>query len=170
MKTIGSATIVGKSQSHLAVLLVLVSLATGLIITKAQAQNGTITIPTGNLTMNITTGAAGSQPINDVDVGETLRYWKKAAIAKVTVRTSCPTQAFTLKVLATNVTYGVAAPEVNLVNGMLAVDFITSIPSTGPWTSSTITLQYTASATFAQGNSAELGNDVHTVTYTLQVQ
>jgi len=120
--------------------------------------------------MNITTGAAGSQPVAVVNVARTLQYWRKAAVAKVTVQTSCPTQAFTLKVLATGVVRGVAAPEVTLINGALAVDFITSIPNAAGWTSSTVTLQYTASATFAQGNSAELGNDVHTVTYTLQVQ
>jgi hypothetical protein len=68
------------------------------------------------------------------------------------------------------VTYGVAAPPVSLTNGMLAVDFITDIPSTGAWTRDTPTLQYTASATFAQGNSAEMGNDLHTLTYTLVVQ
>ena len=140
------------------------------LVSEATAQNGIIRILGGNLTMNITTGAAGSQPVADVDVTRTLQYWRKAAIAKVTVGTSCPTQAFTLRVLATGVVQGVAAPEVTLTDGMLAVDFITSIPSAGTWTSSTITLQYTASATFAQGNSAELGNDVHSVTYTLQVQ
>jgi len=140
------------------------------LVSEATAQNGTITIPNGNITMNITTGAAGSQPVADIDVTGTLRYWRKAAIAKVTVGTSCPTQAFTLKVLATGVVRGVAAPQVTLTDGMLAVDFITSIPSAAGWTSATITLQYTASATFAQGNSAELGNDVHTITYTLQVQ
>jgi hypothetical protein len=31
-------------------------------------------------------------------------------------------------------------------------------------------LQYTASATFAQGNSTELNNDVHIVTFTIQSQ
>jgi len=150
--------------------LILSALLTILLVSVATAQVGTIRINGGNLTMNITTGAAGSQPVADVDVTRTLQYWRKAAIAKVTVRTSCPTQAFTLRVLATGVVQGVAAPQVTLTDGMLAVDFITSIPSAGTWTSSTITLQYTASATFAQGNSAELGNDVHAVTYTLQVQ
>jgi len=138
------------------------------LVSEATAQNGTITIPNGNITMNITTGAAGSQPVADVDVTGTLRYWRKAAIARVTVQTSCAGQRFTLKVLATGVTRGVAAPEVTLINGALAVNLITNIPSAAGWTSATVTLQYTASATFAQGNSAELGNDVHTVTYTLQ--
>jgi hypothetical protein len=150
--------------------LILSAFLTILLVSEATAQFGTITIGGGNVTLNITTGAAGSQPVADVDATRTLRYWRKAAIAKVTVRSTCPTQAFTLKVLATGVVRGVAAPEVTLTDGMLAVDFITSIPSAAGWTRSTITLQYTASATFAQGNSAELGNDVHTVTYTLQVQ
>lgn len=150
--------------------LILSAFLTILLVSEATAQVGTIRINGGNLTMNITTGAAGSQPVADVDVTRTLQYWRKAAIAKVTVRTSCPTQAFTLNVLATGVVRGVAAPQVTLTDGMLAVDFITSIPSAAGWTSATITLQYTASATFAQGNSAEEGNDVHTVTYTLQVQ
>ncbi len=170
MKNVKSATTERKSHTKLGALLVVVLFLAGVLVTKTQAQGGTITIGGGNLTMNITTGAAGSEPLPDVDVTRTLRYWRKAAIAKVTVRTSCPTQAFTLKVLATGVVRGVAAPEVTLINGALDVDFITNIPSAAGWTSSTITLQYTASATFAQGNSAELGNDVHTVTYTLQVQ
>jgi len=140
-----------------------------LAVPVAMAQTGTITI-SGNSTINITTGAAGGQPVPVSNTSTTLKYWRKAAIAKVTVQTSCPTQAFNLQVVATGVTHGVAAPAVSLTNGMAAVDFITSIPSAAGWTSATITLQYTASATFAQGNSAELGNDVHTVTYTLQVQ
>jgi hypothetical protein len=124
----------------------------------------------GNRTLNITTGSPGSEPVPVVNTATSVRYWRQAAISKITVRTTCPGQSFTLKVLATGVTRGVAAPEVTLVNGMLGTDFITNIPRTGGWTSTTPTLRYTASATFAQGNSAEQGNDVHTVTYTIQVQ
>jgi hypothetical protein len=134
------------------------------------AQVGTIQVRNGDQTLNIVAGTAGGSMTSVVNTTAQLRYWRKAAIAKVTVTTSCPGQSFSLSVVATGVTRGVAAPAVNLVNGMLAVDFITSIPSAGTWTSTTPTLRYTASATFAQGNSAEMGNDVHTVTYTLQVQ
>lgn len=123
----------------------------------------------GNQTLNITTGSPGSEPLPVVNTASTLRYRRQAAISKITVRTTCPSQSFTLEVLATGVTRGVAAPEVTLVNGMLDTDFITNIPNVG-FTVTTITLRYTASATFAQGNSAEQGNDVHTVTYTLLVQ
>ena len=90
-------------------------------------------------------------------------------ITKITVSTSCPGQRFTLTVLATNLTYGVAAPQVTLFNGMPATNFVLNIPTGNP-VHKTCTHQYTASATFAQGNSAELGNDVHAITYTLVAQ
>jgi hypothetical protein len=139
------------------------------VSSKTVAQFGTIQVRNGNQTLNITTGTAGGTMTSVVNTNSQLRYWRKAQVAKITVRTTCPGQSFSLAVVATGVTRGVAAPQVDLVNGMLAVDFITNIPRTG-FTSATPTLRYTASATFAQGNSAELGNDVHTVTYTLQVQ
>jgi len=139
------------------------------VATEAKAQ-APISVRGGNPTLNITTGWPGSEPVPVVNTATSVRYRRQAAISKITVRTTCPGQSFTLKVLATGVSEGVAAPEVTLVNGMLATDFITNIPSTGTWTTTTPTLRYTASATFAQGNSAEQGNDVHTVTYTIQVQ
>lgn len=139
------------------------------LASEAMAQVGTIQVRGGNQTLNITTGAPGSQPVSVVKTSATLRYWRMAAVSKITVRTSCLGQSFNLAVVATGVTRGVAAPEVTLTDGMLDVDFITNIP-TGTWTNTTPTLQYTASATFAQGNSAEQGNDDHTVTYTIQVQ
>jgi hypothetical protein len=170
MKNIKSAATGRKSQTRLGALLVIVLFAIGLLVTETEAQTGFINVRGGNITMNITTGAAGSQPVAVTNTITSLRYWRQAKIAKITVKTTCPTQAFNLQVVATGVTYGVAAPAVSLTNGMLAVDFITNIPSTGTWTNTTPTLQYTASATFAQGNSAELGNDLHTLTYTLVVQ
>jgi len=125
---------------------------------------------TANPTINITTGTAGGSMTSVVNTSSTIRYTRQAAIAKITVRATCPSQSFHLAVVATGVTRGVAAPQVNLIDGMLAVDFITSIPSAAGWTTSTPTLSYTASAAFSDGNSAEMGNDVYAVTYTLQVQ
>jgi hypothetical protein len=169
MKNIKSATTTRKGQTSPGVLLLMVLFAAGVLVTRTQAQTGSITF-SGNVTMSITTGAAGAQPVPDVDVSRTLKYWRKAKISKITVQTACASQAFTLEVLATGVTRGVAAPEVMLVDGAPAVNFITDIPSTGAWTSATITLQFTASATFAQGNSLELGADSHLVTFTLLAQ
>jgi hypothetical protein len=100
----------------------------------------------------------------------TLNYRRQVLPSKITVSTSCPGQSFNLRVIALSVPDGVAAPAVDLVNGMAAVDFITNIPARPPNTRRSCTLQYTASATFAQGNSAEVGNDVHTITYTILAQ
>ena len=128
-----------------------------------------ITVNGGNQALTITTGSPGAEPLPVVNSAATLTYKKQSVIAKITVGTICPGESFTLKVLAISVTKGTAAPEVTLTNGMLAADFVTGIPKTGAATG-TCTLQYTASATFAQGNSAEVGNDVHTVTYTILAQ
>ena len=123
----------------------------------------------GNVTMTITTGTAGGQLLNVVNTTTSLAYQKQNVLSKITVRTVCLGQSFNLIVAATNVTAGVAAPAVTLMNGSPAIDFIRDIPKTGA-KNATCLLQYTASATFAQGNSTELNNDVHTVTFTIQSQ
>lgn len=123
----------------------------------------------GNITLTVTTGVAGGQPASVTNSVTSLRYRRQAVIAKITVQTTCPGQRFNLSVVATAATGGTAQPTVNLVNGMAAVDFITNIP-TGGAVNKTATLLYTASSTFAQGNSTELGNDVHTVLYTYLAQ
>jgi hypothetical protein len=145
-----------------------------LILCLTAEVRAQITVRGGNQTLNITTGMAGSEPIPVVNTSGSLRYSRQNTnnYTKITVQTVCPSQSFDLRVLAAGVVQGVAQPEVDLVNGMLAVDLIRDIQNRRPpnWNNTTITLQYTASATFAQGNSAELGNDVHTVTYTILVQ
>lgn len=125
---------------------------------------------TANPTVSIVAGTAGGTMTSVVNASSQIRYTRQTVTCKITVRSTCPSQSFNLSVEATGVTRGVAAPAVNLTDGMLAVDFITSIPSAAGWTTATPTLRYTASATFSDGNSAEMGNDVHNVTYTLQAQ
>lgn len=141
----------------------LASVMTTLSLSQAIAVNG------GNATLSITTGTAGGQLVSVINTATTLSYQKQAALAKISVSTSCPGQKFSLSVVALNVTKGVAASTVTLMNGSPAVDFITNIPATGAKNAS-CTLQYTASSTFSQGNSIELGDDVHTITYTIQAQ
>lgn len=136
----------------------------------AVIENGSgqsISIGGGNVVLNITTGLPGQEPTPVTNQATTLTYRRGFLTRKVTVQSNCPGQDFTLKVVAINVTSGTAAPEVTLVNGMLAADFITNIPPSFFFQNGTCTLRYTASATFANGNSAEVGNDVHTITYTL---
>jgi hypothetical protein len=123
----------------------------------------------GNQTMTISSGIAGGQPVSVLNTTCTLSYKKQSKISKISVSTSCPGQSFSLSVLATNVTKGTAAPQVSLVNGNPAMDLVTNIPSSGT-TNATCTLNFTASATFSQGNSTELGNDVYSITYTILAQ
>ncbi len=123
----------------------------------------------GNVAMTISSGLPGGELAAVVNTSTTLNFRRENFLTKITVSTLCPGQDFTLKVVATNVTAGTAAPEVMLTHGMLPVDFITNIPQKPPSRGS-CTLRYTASATFAQGSSAEVGNDVHTVTYTILAQ
>lgn len=143
-----------------------------LIATVGAGQ--TLTIGGGNQTITLTTGIAGGQLVNVINVNTTLDYTTPPGGGnpnyKITVSSSCMGQRFGLSVLAINLTgaaNGTPAPEVVLSSVSPAVDFITGIRKNR---TVTCTLQYTASATFAQGNSTELGNDVHDVTYTIQIQ
>ena len=145
------------------------SLCALMALSSSRAAAQQLRLNGGNQTMTISTGVAGGQLTDAVNTSCTLRYRRQSTIAKITVATSCPGQNFTLRVLALSVTRGVAAPEVTLQDGAPAMDLITGIPSSG-FTNATCTLRYTAAATFAQGNSTEVGNDVHAITYTLQAQ
>jgi hypothetical protein len=146
---------------------IFLSLTGFLVVFEAPSQS--LTINGGNITMTITTGSAGSEPIPIGNSTTSLRYRRTLWAQKITVRTNCPGQSFNLTVVASNVTSGTAAPVVNLLQGMLDTNVITNIAA-GFFSFATATLNYQASATFAQGNSAELGDDVHTVTYTLTAQ
>ncbi len=140
-----------------------------IVLASETSQAQPVDVRGGNQTLSITTGFAGGEPVAVTNTNSALRYRRQAQTSKITVRTSCPGQNFNLSVEAQGVTRGVAAPAVQLVNGMLDTDFIVNIPNSG-FRQTTVTLLYTASATFAQGNSAEFGNDVHTVTYTILAQ
>lgn len=138
-----------------------------LAVGSLQAQQ--LRLQGGNITLTVATGVAGGQPAVVTNTGTSLRYRRQTVLAKVTVQSSCPVQRFTLTVVATAATGGTAQPVVTLLDGMAPTDLITGIP-TGGALNKTATLQYTASATFDQGNSTELGSDIHTVTYTLIAQ
>lgn len=123
----------------------------------------------GNITLTVTTGTAGGTLNPVIDASSSIRYKEAAVPTKITVQTVCPGQKFNLTVVATAIGVGTAAPAVPLMNGMLPTDLVTNIGA-GSKKTFTLTLQYTASATFAQGNSSELGNDNHTITYSLVAQ
>jgi hypothetical protein len=120
----------------------------------------------GNPVISITSGTPGGSLIPAANSTCTLRWRRENVVTRITVSASCPGQRFSLSVAATNITSGIAAPQVNLMDGMTDANLITSIPpGNPPW--KTCTLVYTASATFEQGNSTELGNDSYLITYTL---
>ena len=149
----------------------LVALATSLIFAATDLAYGQDINVGGNAALMITTGIPNGQPLPVQDASVRLRFRRQTVAAKITVATGCPNQHFTLAVVATGLTHGIAAPEVTLTNGMPETDFVTNIPArAGGSPQAECTLRYTASATFAQGNSVELGPDIHTVRYTLIAQ
>jgi len=142
-----------------------------LVVVMTEAARGQDVNLVGSVAVTITTGIPNGQPISVQDATSRLRFRRQPVITKITVATSCPAQHFGLSVLATALTHGTPAPAVTLTNGMPETDFITDIPArVGGSPQAECTLSYTASATFAQGNSVELGPDVHTVRYTLIAQ
>ncbi len=144
-------------------------LFTGAFFVPGRSEAQQFTVRGGDPFLTITTGTAQAQPAPVQNTSCSLRWKTLDVVAKITVATSCPSQHFSLSVLAINVNRASAAPEVNLLDGMPAADFITDIQTGNP-NPRNATLQYTASATYEQGNSVDLGNDVHTVTYTLVAQ
>ncbi len=139
------------------------------ILAARPAEAQALRVNGGSITLTMTTGVAGATLVDVQNTTCTLRYRRQSRISKITVSTSCPGQKFALRVLATNVSDGVAAPEVTLQDGNPSIDLVTSIPTSG-FRNGNCTLRYTVSATFEDGNSTELGNDVHSVSYTLQAQ
>ena len=117
-----------------------------------------VAISGGNITLTINSATAGSNPDDVVDNSTCDLAWTTNQLSKkVTVATSNGAPNFTLKVVAQNVVGGVAAAEVTL--STIAADFVTGVAMTV----GNCDLQYTASATAAQGP----GSDMHTVTYTI---
>ncbi len=112
----------------------------------------------GDFELTINTATAGQEPDDAVDNTTCDLDWTtNEATKKITVETDLAAPTFSLKVLAQNVTGGTAAAEVTL--STTPTNFVTGVDKTVGGCD----LQYTASATAAQGT----GSDVHTVTYTL---
>lgn len=129
-----------------------------------------------SLTLTVNSATAGSDP-DDVTDATTELTWDAdfGQTAKITVSTLCPGQSFSLFVeLDVNSwasgTQGTEQPEITLSDGMLDTDIFRDIPPTIPERRGSGTLTYRASATAAQGNGAEVGDDFHTVIFTALAQ
>ena len=128
-------------------------------VTVTVAAISELAISGGNVGLTINTATAGSEPNDAVDNTTCDLLWTTNETSqKITVATSLAAQTYTLKVAAQSVTGGTAASEVTL--STTATDFVTGVATT----TGSCDIQYTASATVAQGT----GTDTHTtVTYTL---
>ena len=128
-----------------------------------------IKVQGGNPILDVTTGTAmgGIVPVSNST--SRIQYRQSAVSTKITVATVCPGQHFNLTVEALNPSIGVAAPAVMLIDGLLDADFITNIPPGGN-RAQRAGLRYVSAPTFDQGNSRDLGDDVHVVTYTVVQQ
>jgi hypothetical protein len=116
-----------------------------------------LAITGGDITLTINTATAGSNPdaVQDVTCG--LLWTVNTTDKKIVVATNQASFDHTLKVLATSVSGGTAAAEVTLTDD--AQDLVTGVAET----LGSCTLQYTASATAAQGTQSV----AHTITYTI---
>jgi hypothetical protein len=142
-----------------------------LVLAGTPAWAQALQVQGGNQVLQITTALPGTEPTQVVNTSTSLRYRRQSQMSKITVSSACPGQRFTLRLRAVSVQDGNPAPSVLLVHGMPATDLIRNIPALVflPFPRRA-TLEYTASSTFDQGNSTELGVDAHVVTFTLVAQ
>ena len=145
-------------------------------VSPVHAQSLIFSSGGGPVSVTVSAAVAGSEP-TDVSDNSTEITWDGdfGVTGKITVSTSCPSQAFQLFVLLTvtswgSGTLGTAQPEIELTDGMLDTDIFRDIPTAAPGRQGVGTLTYRAAATVAQGNSAENGDDIHTVTFTVLAQ
>ncbi len=143
---------------------------------RSQAQELRFNSGGGPLTLTVQSATAGSEPVDALDNSSEI-FWDAnfGVPAKMTVSTIAPGQNFDLYLLLSVPSQGaggqgVVQPEVQLIDGMLDTDLLTGIPSTLPGRQGFGTLEYRASATVSDGNSTELGDDSHIVTFTLLAQ
>ena len=143
---------------------------------EGRAQIIEFSLGGGSLTLTINTAVAGQEP-SEVTDNLTEIHWDAdfGVTAKMSVSTVCPGQSFSLYVELEvtswgSGTQGTEQPEAQLTDGMMATDVLRDIPSTAPGREGYGTLTYRATATVAQGTSAEHGDDVHTITYTILEQ
>lgn len=165
-------------QRHCAAIafrLVLLGLVAFVPLGSLKAQGGppqSVALSGGALTLRIDAAVPGGEllPVTD---SSTELSWSGGGggTSKITVETFCPGQSFALYVGAQVTSgQGIEEPEVALVDGMLPADLIRNIPRTGGSRQGTATLTYRAVATVADGSSSSVGDDLHTLTYTITAQ
>ena len=129
-----------------------------------------LSVTGGDIVLTISTAVAGGNPDPVSNEVSGLSYWTNPKTYKITARTNLVAPLFTLMVLAKNIqtggsgSGGTAQSQITL--STIDQDVILGFSSGTLANPHTCTLEYTASATAAQGT----GNDVNTITYTIVKQ
>jgi hypothetical protein len=155
---------------------ILALLIGGAHASRADAQQLMFSSGGGPLTLSITSATAGSQPVGVSD-NSTEIFWDAdfGVTSKMTISTSVISQSFRLYILLTvtswaSGTAGTPQPEIELIDSMLDTDILRDIPPATPQRTGFGTLRYRASSLVSDGNSAENGDDLHTITFTIVAQ
>jgi hypothetical protein len=129
-----------------------------------------LSVTGGDIVLTISTAVAGGNPDSVSNEVSGLSYGTNPQTYKITARTSLAAPLFTLMVLVKNIqtggsgSGGTAQSQITL--STTDQDVVVGVTGGTLANPHTCTLEYTASATAAQGT----GNDVNTITYTIVKQ
>ncbi|MCX6601593.1 MAG: hypothetical protein NT025_08530 [bacterium] len=143
--------------------------ATAAIFLSSLGQAADVAILNGDVSLTITTAAAGQQPPAVTDETGQLEWTTLVtdAVKKIIAQTNLAGPSYTLSVRAVNISAGDGTGAGAVVLSTTPADLVVDIPSgIQPLDPGTCTLRYAASATVTGG----AGTDNHSVTFTITDQ
>jgi hypothetical protein len=132
-------------------------------------QAADVAILNGDVSLTITTAAAGQQPPAVTDETGQLEWTTLVTdpVKKIIAQTNLASPSFTLSVRAVNISAGDGTGAGAVMLSTTPADLVVDIPAgIQPLDPGTCTLRYTASATVTGG----AGTDNHSVTFTITDQ
>ena len=139
------------------------------ILLTSLGQAADVAILNGDVSLTITTAAAGQQPPAVTDETGQLEWTTLVtdAVKKIITQTNLAGPSYTLSVRAISISAGDGTGAGAVVLSTTPADLVVDIPSgIQPLDPGTCTLRYTASATVTGG----AGTDNHSVTFTITDQ
>ena len=139
--------------------------AAAAIVAASLGRAADVAILSGDVSLTVTTAAAGQQPAAVIDESAQLEWTTLVTdlVKKIITQTNLAGANFTLSVRAVNISSGDGTGAGAVVLSTNPADLVVDIPSgILPSDPGTCALRYTASATAASG----AGNDYHSVTFT----
>jgi hypothetical protein len=143
--------------------------ATAVMLLCSWGQAADVAILNGDISLNITTAAAGQQPPAVTDETGQLEWTTLVAdpVKKIIAQTNLASPSYVLSVRAVNISSGDGTGAGAIVLSTSPADLVVDIPSgIQPVDPGICTLRYTASATATGG----AGTDNHSVTFTITDQ